>query len=208
MYDAQGLGFWLPAAAAVESKVGVVDKIGDAAGDVWGSITNLFGGSADEDDPEGWARDIVAGSGNPCPSGTFYSKPGDFYGAGDAVGPFTLAEVRAAIAAAPRGRPGDPPGTVEGLRTAIIQPNPEFAPMLGTDEQLARAAVAVAHGRQDCNVGWQEEPAAIHLVTLIQNARQRGPVRDFLDDAGEAATGAVGNALPLLLGAGLFFALK
>lgn len=168
--------------AKAAKEAGVFQAVGDFVGD-------LFGHDPDKD-PEQlaeWARATASGQLS-CP------------------GPFNMAEAVEAVRFAPEGRMGDPPAAASrgGLRQAILQrglagPAEErmapLAPYVGTPEGLARIAVGVAHGRIDCGVGWDEQPAAEHLEAIVSNYRARA--RPAMG-AGDVA----GGARPMLAGLG------
>lgn len=148
-------------------------------------FSSMFADTPDHDAAQldQWARAAATGSGL-CASGRT---------AGGELVRIDPLEAIEAVKWAPEGRPGDPPGTYQGLVTAVYLPTSsdgpgkatDFRPYMTTREATARLAVGVAHGRIDCGVGWQEEPAAEHLRELIRlyKARPPGPVA--------AVTGAV-----------------
>lgn len=228
--DRAGLGFTPLAIAGgyqTLQQSGVLSPIGDV-------FSGVFGDTPDHD-PEKlreWGADVAAGAAICAAGETVRNVEGGTYGAGDpgfSEGEtirFDVREVREAIRTAPRGAPGDDPGTVEGLRTAVTLPTPELEPFVRTDDALARVAVGVAHGRIDCGVGWQEEPAVVHLRRLVSDYRARpepGPIESIFSGPtystlpapveasiapGGAMTGA-GFLVPLaLIGAGLFVATR
>lgn len=161
-------------------------------GEVGGSaVSEIFswGDTPDHDREQlwKWAQGVAANGSGICAQGKTSS--------GEVIR-FNLPEVMQAVQWAPTGRPGDAPGSYEGLRTAIYQPmltdgeskRIDVRPLLTSREATARLAVGVAHGRLDCNVGWQEEPAVVHLRRILDNYRNRptSPVQAIQDTASSA----------------------
>lgn len=166
--ELRGLGLVPLVGAAAASPTGqsIIKNVGGA---IVGGVTNLFGGGP-ENEPSGWTTEALSGRVR-CPTGgqMLYDYPpggfrkGQYWGA-------SVDELEAALAQTPRGRPGDPPGTIEGLITALVVPNPSL-PRPRDNRELARAAVYIAHGKGDCKIGAQESPAAEHIDAIIQRYR-------------------------------------
>ncbi|MGE0160726.1 MAG: hypothetical protein AB7T31_15065 [Gemmatimonadales bacterium] len=172
-----GLGFIPLVGAAVATPEGrnIAKSIGSK---IVGGAKNLFGGGP-ENEPSGWETEAITGRVRCAEGGQFmydYLDPsrripghpgfrkGEYYGV-------DVDEIEAAINFAPQGRPGDNPGTREGLISALRIPNPSM-PRPRTNRELANAAVYVAHGKGDCKIGSQESPAAEHIDGLLQNYRR------------------------------------
>lgn len=219
LVNPSGLGF-VPQALVVAQgaeEAGVFDAVGNF-------FSGIFGGDTPDHDPEKvreWGANVAAGAAV-CAAGRGYRDvaAGEYWPADPgfsegATYRFDVREVREAIRTAPRGSSGDDPGTVEGLRSAVSLPNPELEPFVRTDDQLARVAVGVAHGRLDCSTGWQEEPAVVHLRQLVEDYRTRPqgiaalPELTLSSLAPGGDMGGLGFLVPLaLIGAGVFVATK
>jgi len=85
-----------------------------------------------------------------------------------------MAEVLAAINAAPEGTPGDPveAATRQGLVRVMVSENGIRPPR--SNVEMARMAVYIAAGRAGCDVGWREEPTVAHLEAILRAYRARG----------------------------------
>lgn len=191
--------------------------VADQGGNLIGEIFS-WGDTPDHDRAQlwRWAQGVASSGAGICAAGkaTRDIAPG-LHGEGDPgfktgeLIRFSLPEVIAAVNAAPTGRPGDPPSAAsyEGLRTAVSQPmlqdgeskRIDVRPLMTSRDATARLAVGVAHGRLDCGVGWQEEPAVVHLRRIVDNYRNRptSPVAAVADTVTSAASSAVESVKPL-----------
>lgn len=144
------------------------EATGGALSNPLGSITNVFADTPDHDPAKlrAWAQQVAA------------------TGEGICQGQFNLAEAIQAVRYAPEGREGDSvdAASQRGLYTAIYLPMlndgskaVDVRPFLTSPDAIARLAVGVAHGRLDCAVGWQEQPAVEHLSRIISRYRNRPP---------------------------------
>lgn len=153
-----------------------------------GFLQDIFGfGGPNDCELPGWPEGALAGS-SPCSSATLktYGKPpppneapyweGEWT-EGTAVGPFDREELRRALEAAPPGRPGDDPGTVEGLVTAVQYAASSCGGGVSIRRprdmrELANAAAFIALGRSDCVVGWHEAPTLVHTQNILDRYRR------------------------------------
>jgi hypothetical protein len=137
-----------------------------------------------------WAQQVAATGAGICAAGKAsrdvapnLHAPGDpGFRKGETIR-FELPEVIEAVRWIPEGRDGDAPSaaTYGGLRRAVYEPSltdgeskrVDFRPLLVDRDSTARLAVGVAHGRIDCGVGWQEEPAVVHLRKIVEAYRNR-----------------------------------
>lgn len=197
---------WRNPGEPVHQGLGLVATLAPFAISAGSSLfSNLFGDTPDHDPAAraAWARQVATTGSGICASGRATRDiPAGAHADGDPgftkgeLVRFSLPEVVEAVQYAPEGNASATrPGSRAALRRALIAPGgpsaeqyPELGPYLSDPLQLARIAVGVAHGRLDCGVGWQEEPAAVHLRVLVDNLRNRP------SSPAEAVSGAVQQA--------------